>query len=126
MLPTIVLTSQNSRTQEHEDTPGFLVKNIATPIYIELVLTTILFGNSDQELPAMPPVSHLPLVPSELLLCNHLHRRALKPVQFGFLCVEILSLYQLPLIRVRGWEINMDGIDCIYSHMRKIVCNDVT
>jgi hypothetical protein len=126
MLPTIALTPQNSRTQEHEDTPGYLAKNIATPIYIELVPTTILFGNSDQGLPAMLPVSHLPPVPSELLLCNQLHHRALKPAQFGLLCVKILSLYRLQLIRARGSEIYKGEVSCICSTHEKDYCNNVT
>jgi hypothetical protein len=126
MLPTIALTPQNSRTQEHEDTPGYLAKNIATPIYIELVPTTILFGNSDQGLPVMLPVSHLPLVPSELLLCNHLHHRALKPAQFGLLCVKTLSLYRLQLIRARGSEIYKGEVSCICSTHEKDYCNNVT
>jgi hypothetical protein len=107
----IVLTPLISQIQERGDILGFLARNFATQRYIGPVLSTILFENNDRGLPATLPVLHPLLVPNKFLLYHSLHHRALNLVQFGLLCVETLSRYQLQLIRVRGSGINMDGAD---------------
>ena len=118
MLLMTGLTPRTFQTHERGDIPGFLARNFATWKYIELVPTTILFENNDRGLPAMPPVSHLPQVPSELPPHHSLHRCAMKPVHFRLLCVETPSLYRLQRTQVQGSGINMGGADHVLYTIR--------